>query len=72
MRRAPKLYASHTFLPAVGALPGIKIKVMIACWKALDVYYLAQVEFPNLELICPSKTSFSHKYFMLMQKVAER
>ena len=59
MRRAPELYALCAFQPAFGALSSIKIKLMIACWKALDVCYPEQVEFPNLELICPSKTSFS-------------
>ena len=72
MRRALELYASRAFQPIFGALPGIKIKLMIACWKALDVFYPSQVEFPNLELICPSKTSFSHKYFLMIKKVAER
>ena len=72
MRRAPELYAWRAFQPAFGALPDIKIKLMLACWKALDVCYPAQVAFPNLELICPFKISFSHKYFLMMQKVAER
>ena len=72
MRRALELYASHAFQPAFGALSNIEIKLTIACWKVLDVCYPAQGEFPNLELICPSKTSFFHKYFLLVQKVAER
>ena len=72
MRHAPKLYAPRDFGPTFGALFGIKIKLMIACWKALDVFYPTQVEFLNLELIFPSKTAFSHKYFLLVQKVAER
>ena len=72
MRRAPKLYAPLDVGPAFGALPEVKIKLMIACWKYLDVFYPTQVECFNLELIYPSKTSFSQKYFLLVQKVAER
>ena len=66
------LYASRAFQPVFGALSEVKIKLIIAFWKALDVCYPTQLEFPNLELIRPSKTSFSHKYFLLVQKVAER
>ena len=56
MRRAPKLYVTCEFGPAFGALPEVKIKLMIARWKSLDVFYPTQVEFFNLELIFPSKT----------------
>ena len=72
MRSVPELYASRALQPTFWALPSIKIKLIIACWKALDVCYPSQVEFPNLKLIFPSKTSFSHKYFLLLKKVAER
>ena len=72
MHSVPELYASRALQPTFGALPSIKIKLMIVRWKALDVGYPTQVEFFNLELICPSKISFSQKYFLLVQKVAER
>ena len=72
MRRAPKLYAPHYFGPTFGELPEVQIELMIAHWKALDVCYPTQVEFFNLELIFPSKTSFFQDYFLLVQKVAER
>ena len=32
-------------------VPGIQIELMIARWKALDVYLPTQVEYMNLELI---------------------
>ena len=71
MRRAPKLYALRYFGPIFGALPKVQIALMIARWKALDVFYPTRVEFFNLELIVPSKNSFSQDYFLLVQKVAE-
>ena len=42
---------SHNFQPDFEVLLGIQIELMIARWKALDVDYPTQVEFPNLELI---------------------
>ena len=72
MRRAQKLYAQRYFGPIFGGLPEVKIELMIARWKSLDFYYPTQVQFSNLELIFPSKTSFSQDYFLLVQKVAKR
>ena len=72
MRRAQKLYAPCYFGPIFKALPEVKIELIIARWKSMDVCYPTQVEFSNLEVIFPSKTSFSQDYFLLVQKVAER
>ena len=72
MPRAKKLNASRHFGPIFGELPKVKIELMIACWKALDVFYPTQVEFFNLDVICPSKTIISQDWFLLMQKVAKR
>ena len=59
MRCAQKLNASRNFGPILGALPEVQIELMIARWKALDVCYPTQVEFFNLDVICPSKTAIS-------------
>jgi len=36
-----------------GGLPDVRIGHRIACWKVIWVYFPTQVEFFNLELICP-------------------
>ena len=72
MRCAQKLNASRHFEPIFEELPEVQIELMIACWKGLDVYYPTQVEFLDLDVICPSKTAISQDWFLLVQKVAER
>ena len=72
MRRAKKLNALRHFEPVFEALPEVQIELMIARWKALDVYYPTQVEFLDLDVICPSKTAISQDWLLLVQKVAER
>ena len=72
MRHAQKLYAPRYFGTIFGALPEVQIELMIALWNALDVFYPTQVEFFNLDVICPSKTVISQDWFLLVQKVAER
>ena len=72
MRRAQKLNASRHFEPAFVALPEVQIKHMIASWKALSVFYPAQVEFFDLDVIFPSQTTISQDWFLLVQKVEER
>ena len=72
MRRAQKLNASRHFEPVFEALPEVQIELMIARWKALSIYYPTQVEFLDLDVIFPSKTSISQDWFLLVQKVAER
>ena len=72
MCRAQILYVSRQFEPIFGALSKVQIELMIARWKALDVCYPTQVEFFNLDVICPSKTAISQDWFLLVQKVAER
>lgn len=72
VRRVPEPYAPRAFPPVFGALPTIQIELRLACWKALDVYFPTQVTFSNLVSIFPSKSAFSRKYFLLVQKVAER
>ena len=71
MRRAQKLNASRHFGGDFEALKKFKIECMIARWKSLDVCYPTQVEFLNLDFICPSKTAISQDWFLLVQKVAE-
>ena len=72
MRRAQILYALRHFGPVFEALPKVQIELMIARWNALDVFYPTQVEFFNLDVICPSQTVISQDWFLLVQKVAER
>ena len=72
MRCAQKLNASLNFEPIFEALPEVQIELMIARWKALDVFYPTQLECFNLEFTFHSKTSISQAWFLLVQKVAER
>lgn len=44
---------------------------MLACWKSCPVYFPTQLEFLNLKLIFPSKTSFSQDCYLCFKKVAE-
>ena len=69
------LCASRQFLCALchfGALEGVQNVLKWACWKSCLVYFLTQLEFLNLVLICPSKSSFSQDCFLCVKKVAER
>jgi len=66
------LYAQRTFQADFEALPDIQIELTIAHWEVLDVYFPARVEFSNLELICPLKTTVAQRYFLLLQKLAAR
>ena len=72
MRHAKKLNVSCHFGGAFEALSKDKIDLMIARWKALDVYYPTQVEFLDLDVISPTKIAISQDWFLLVQKVAER
>ena len=53
--RCPDLNAQRTFHTNFEALLGIQIELKIARWKSCGVYFLEQLEFLNLEFICPSK-----------------
>ena len=64
MCRAKKLNAPCHFDLVCEALPEVQIELMIASWKALPVYFLTQVEFLDLDVICPSKNSISQDWFL--------
>ena len=72
MRRAQKLNASRHFGADFEALTEVQIRLMIARWKYLYVYYPTQVEFLDLDVIFPSKTAISQDWFLLVQKVEKR
>ena len=72
MRRTQKLNVSRHFEPDFETLHEVQIELMIARWKALDVFYPTQVEVCNLDVICPSKIAISQDWFLLVQKGEKR
>ena len=47
---------------AFGGLPSVRIGCKIARWKGLWVYFPTQLEFFNLEFICPVKNQISQDW----------
>ena len=72
MRRAQILYASCHFGADFEALPEVQIESKIACWKDLPVYFPTLVEFLDLDVIFPSKTSISQDCFLCVKIRAVR
>ena len=51
----PNLYAQRVLKGHFGGLSGVQIELMIAHWKAIQVFCLEHIEFFHLNLILPLK-----------------
>ena len=66
------LYALRHFGADFEALPKVQIEPKIGNWKSLPVYFPTQVEFLNLDVIFPSKTSIYQDCFLCVKIGAVR